>query len=105
LISKIVLAVGASARITLACRGQNGVRSMNWMWRRHHQLLHLRPVKSVYAHAHPRRSLQSLYVHTPAGLWPSERAGSGVGSSISSSTAASAEIASTGGWATPAFGM
>ena len=47
LISKIVFAVGARARITLACLGQKGVRSMNWMWRRHHQLLHLRPVMSV----------------------------------------------------------
>src|SRR5450759_4075350 len=41
LISKIVFAVGARARITLACRGQKGVRSMNWMCLRHHPLFDL----------------------------------------------------------------
>src|SRR5579859_1122794 len=65
LISKMVPCTGANARITLAWRGQNAVRSMNWMWRLHHQLLHSCPVRSRYAQAHPWRSLQSLNLHTP----------------------------------------
>src|SRR4029077_21071109 len=70
LISKIAPAVGASARITLAWRGQNGVRSMNVMCLRHHQLLHSFPDRSLYAQAQPWRSLQSLHLQTPGALVP-----------------------------------
>src|SRR6266849_4291961 len=100
----MVLAVGASARITLACRGQNGVRSMNWMCRRHHQLLHSRPLRSLYAQAQPRRSSQSTKVQTPGGLGPSVRCGMAACGSVTC-TALSDDMVSTGGCATPGLGM
>src|SRR5260370_27375405 len=101
----MVLAVGASARITLAWRGQHGVRSMTWMWRRHHQLLHSRPVRSLYAQAQPRRSAQSTKVQTPGGLGPSVRAGIATGGSATCEGPISPDMSCAGGCATPGLGM
>ena len=101
------LKLGASARITLACRGQKGVLSMNWMCLRHHQLLHSRPVRSLYAHAQPRRSPQSLNVQTPGGLELSARSGGcDFGRSTSCTVTGSwSDMASAGGWAAAGLGM